>query len=352
MDSSSLSQFLENTHLNGAEAKRRRLTLYFISYIGGTIMAVLAVKNLARGDDILAFWLGFFSFSVFANAGLSHIFKNNNIFYYIAGLIVVIMVAVITFTGGYHNTGLHFVYPLILIQIIIVRFRAAMFYVTGTVGVVALIVYHQESIPANYRAEDVSRFLIALGCFITVAFISEYFWHKSRKEMLTDNLEKRRQANSDPLTKVPNRRFLESVYFERAMKNPADYFPLSVVVVDIDYFKKINDNYGHDVGDRVLINVATLMKNAIRATDVVSRTGGEEFLILYPKTTLSMAVKLAEKIRLEIESSPFIEGDIHHPITASFGVATALTDANINATVKLADEHLYEAKGAGRNRVM
>ena len=65
-----------------------------------------------------------------------------------------------------------------------------------------------------------------------------------------------------------------------------------------------------------------------------------------------MAVKLAEKIRVEIESSPFEEGEIYHPITASFGVATALTDVNINAAVKLADEHLYEAKGAGRNRVI
>jgi diguanylate cyclase (GGDEF)-like protein len=352
MDSTSLREFLENTHLNNAEAKRRRLTLYFISYIGGFIMAALAVQNLARGDHYLAFWLGFFSFSVFVNAALSHIFKNSNIFYYIAGFVVAVMVAVLTITGGYNNTGLHFVYPIILIQIIIVRFRAAIFYVTGTVVVLAFIVYNQESIPANYRGEDVSRFLIALGCFIVVAFISEYFWHKSRKEMMTDNLEKLRQANSDPLTKVPNRRFLESVYFERAIKNPADYFPLSVVVVDIDYFKKINDNYGHDVGDRVLIKLATLMKKAIRSTDVVSRTGGEEFLILYPKTSLSVAVKLAEKIRVEIEKSPFIEGNIHHPITASFGVATALTDININDAIKLADEHLYEAKGAGRNRVM
>jgi diguanylate cyclase (GGDEF)-like protein len=65
-----------------------------------------------------------------------------------------------------------------------------------------------------------------------------------------------------------------------------------------------------------------------------------------------VAVKLAEKIRVEIEKSPFIEGNIHHPITASFGVATALTDININDAIKLADEHLYEAKGAGRNRVM
>lgn len=80
MDSASLREFLENTHLNNAEAKRRRLTLYFISYIGGFIMAALAVQNLARGDHYLAFWLGFFSFSVFANAALSHIFKNSNIF--------------------------------------------------------------------------------------------------------------------------------------------------------------------------------------------------------------------------------------------------------------------------------
>ncbi|MDO6566582.1 GGDEF domain-containing protein [Alteromonas sp. 1_MG-2023] len=352
MDTSSFRQFLENTDLNGAEAKRRRLTLYFISYIGGTIMAVLTVQNIARGDHFLAFWLGLFSLLVFANAVLSHVFKNNSVFYYLAGGIVVIMIAVITFTGGYHNTGLHFVYPLIFIQIIVVRFRAAIAYVTVTVCVVSFIVYHQDSIPAIYRSEDVSRFLISLLCFIAVAFISEYFWHKSRKEMMTDNLEKLRQANSDPLTKVPNRRFLESVYFERAMQNPADYFPLSVVVVDIDYFKKINDNYGHDVGDRVLVKIATLMKNAIRSTDVVSRTGGEEFLILYPKTTLSVAMKLAEKIRVEIEKSPFEEGEIYHPITASFGVATALTDTNINASIKLADEHLYEAKGAGRNRVM
>lgn len=170
--------------------------------------------------------------------------------------------------------------------------------------------------------------------------------------MMSDNLEKMRQAHTDPLTKIPNRRFLESVYFERAINNPVDYFPLSAVVVDVDFFKKINDTYGHDVGDKVLIHLAQIMRSAIRSTDLVSRTGGEEFLIIYPATPLSVAVKLAEKIRIEIESTPFEDGDIRHPLTSSFGVATALADVNVEAAIKLADDNLYEAKRTGRNCVV
>ena len=170
--------------------------------------------------------------------------------------------------------------------------------------------------------------------------------------MLKENLERMRQANTDPLTKLPNRRFLEAVFFEKAMQDPAAYFPLSAVVVDIDHFKKINDTYGHDVGDSVLIHITTVMKEAVRSSDVVARTGGEEFLVLFPHATLSQAVKLAEKMRQHIESKPFIEGDINHPLTASFGVATALTDNNLHACLKLADDNLYKAKNSGRNKVV
>ncbi|WP_232363155.1 GGDEF domain-containing protein [Alteromonas naphthalenivorans] len=347
-----MRQFLKSNHQNDAEIKRRRLTLYFISYVGGTIMAVLAIQNVFRGDHLLAFFLGLFSVSVYGNAVLSHLYNKNDIFYYLAGALVIVMISTITITGGYHNTGLYFVFPLICIQIIVVQFRAAIVYVSVTMLLVFLIVSNQDVIPASYRPEDVSRFLISLSCFIAVFFIGEYFWHQSRKEMMSDNLEKMRQAHTDPLTKIPNRRFLESVYFERAINNPVDYFPLSAVVVDVDFFKKINDTYGHDVGDKVLIHLAQIMRSAIRSTDLVSRTGGEEFLIIYPATPLSVAVKLAEKIRIEIESTPFEDGDIRHPLTSSFGVATALADVNVEAAIKLADDNLYEAKRTGRNCVV
>ena len=183
-------------------------------------------------------------------------------------------------------------------------------------------------------------------------FIGEFFWNQSRKEMYRDTLENMRQANTDPLTKLPNRRFLEAVYFARATEDPADYFPLSVVILDIDHFKVINDTYGHDVGDDVLVYITKLMKASVRATDIVARTGGEEFLIIFPSVNLSDAVKLAEKMRVHIENNPYKSAEIEHRITASLGVQTALTDAQIEEAIKQADINLYEAKRTGRNKVV
>jgi diguanylate cyclase (GGDEF)-like protein len=352
MEHSSVRQLLRGSQQNEAETKRRRLTLYFISYVGGIIMAVMAWINLQGGDTLLVGSLAGSAAVIFANVILSHIFPRYDIFYYVAGLIVGFTINALVYTGGLNNTGLYFIFPLLFIQIIVVRYKPAIFYVALTLGLAILMLFHQDKIAATYPPEHVSRFLIATFCFVCVAFIGEHFWHQSRREMLQENFERMRQANTDPLTKLPNRRFLEAVFFERAMEDPSSYFPLSTVAVDIDHFKRVNDKFGHDVGDEVLIHFCDLMRQTVRNTDVVARTGGEEFLVLFPHASLSQAVKLAEKMRRHIEDNPFIKGDINHAITASFGVATALTDSNIHATLKLADDNLYTAKNSGRNRVV
>lgn len=352
MEHSSVRQLLRGSQQNEAETKRRRLTLYFISYVGGIIMAVMAWINLQGGDTLLVGSLAGSAAVIFANVILSHVFPRYDIFYYVAGLIVGFTINALVYTGGLNNTGLYFIFPLLFIQIIVVRYKPAIFYVALTLGLAILMLFHQDKIAATYPPEHVSRFLIATFCFVCVAFIGEHFWHQSRREMLQENFERMRQANTDPLTKLPNRRFLEAVFFERAMEDPSSYFPLSTVAVDIDHFKRVNDKFGHDVGDEVLIHFCDLMRQTVRNTDVVARTGGEEFLVLFPHASLSQAVKLAEKMRRHIEDNPFIKGDINHAITASFGVATALTDSNIHATLKLADDNLYTAKNSGRNRVV
>lgn len=356
MEHSFLRTLLKGAHKDEAEKKRRRLTLYFISYVGGTIMAIMAGINVGGDIPYLVTALVVSAAVIFLNVIASHIFPLANFSYYVAGLIVAFTINALVFTGGYNNTGLYFIYPLTFIQIIVVSFRPAMLYVAATMMIAVFMLFNQDFIFAKYAEEDVSRFLISMVCFICVAFIAENFWHQSRKEMLEENLERMRQANSDPLTKLPNRRFLESVYFEKVTKDPASYFPLSTVVVDIDHFKVINDSYGHDVGDEVLIHLSEIMKSAVRTTDIVARTGGEEFLVIFPKATLTQALKLAEIIRGKVEANPFdkanIERPIHHKITASFGVATALTDGNINATLKQADDNLYQAKNSGRNKVV
>ncbi|HAG28796.1 MAG TPA: GGDEF domain-containing protein, partial [Alteromonas macleodii] len=279
MDSSSLRQLLRSAQQDEAEAKRRRLTLYFISYVGGTIMAFMAWINMGTNNPLLVGTLAGSAAFVYANVALSHMFPRVDVFYYLAGLVVAFTINGLVYTGGLNNTGLYFIFPLLFIQIVVVRFKPAMVYVAVTMGIAIFMLYNQEKIVAEYPAEHVSRFLIATFCFICVAFIGENFWHQSRKEMLRENLERMRQANTDPLTKLPNRRFLEAVFFERAMQDPGAHFPLSAVVVDIDHFKTINDTYGHDIGDEVLIHITRLMKEAVRTTDVVARTGGEEFLV-------------------------------------------------------------------------
>ena len=352
MDNASLRQLLRGAQQDQAEAKRRRLTLYFISYVGGTIMAFMAWLNMGTNNPLLVGTLAGSAAYVYANVALSHMFPRADVFYYLAGLVVMFTINALVYTGGLNNTGLYFIFPLLFTQIVVVRFKPAMVYVALTMGIAIFMLYNQDIIVAKYHDEHVSRFLIATFCFICLAFIGENFWHKSRKEMLRENFERMRQANTDPLTKLPNRRFLEAVFFEKAMQDPGAYFPLSAVVVDIDYFKKINDTYGHDIGDEVLIHLSRLMKESVRTTDVVARTGGEEFLVLFPHASLSQAVKLAEKMRKTIEANPFVEGDINHPITASFGVATALTDSNLHTCLKQADDNLYKAKNGGRNRVV
>ena len=352
MEHSFLRNLLRSAHKDEAEAKRRRLTLYFISYVGGTLMAIMAGINVGGDNPYLVTSLAVSAGVIYLNLIASHIFPHSDVSYYVAGLIVLFTFNALIYTGGYNNTGLYFLYPLIFIQIIVVSFRPALLYVAATMVFAVFMLFNQDLIYAQYAEEDVSRFLISMGCFICVAFIAENFWHQSRKEMLEENLERMRQANTDPLTKLPNRRFLEAVYFEKVSKDPASYFPLSTVVVDIDHFKVINDSYGHDVGDEVLRHFTEIMKSAVRTTDIVARTGGEEFLVIFPKATLTQALKLAEIIRAKVEGNPFDKGDIHHKITASFGVATALTDGNINGTIKQADDNLYQAKNSGRNKVV
>jgi diguanylate cyclase (GGDEF)-like protein len=128
---------------------------------------------------------------------------------------------------------------------------------------------------------------------------------------------------------------------------------LSVLLLDIDHFKKINDTYGHAVGDEALIVVAQILLDMSRTEDTVARIGGEEFALLLPDTNRLGTAVLAERIRSAIEREQFITGDKIVPITASIGIATFGVDPadSIDQLLGVADNRLYLAKNAGRNRI-
>ncbi|WP_321268523.1 diguanylate cyclase [Alcaligenes faecalis] len=153
------------------------------------------------------------------------------------------------------------------------------------------------------------------------------------------------ERNTDPLTSLTNRRGMNAMLQQWRDTDT----PFSVLAVDIDHFKRVNDTYGHDVGDLVLCFLANTMRACTRDTDLVCRVGGEEFSIFLPEQDIDQAVQLAERLRILISKTNSPTGS---PITISIGVANWPIHAREHSTVlKLADEALYTAKRNGRNRV-
>lgn len=170
-------------------------------------------------------------------------------------------------------------------------------------------------------------------------------------ELQAANRELERQATTDPLTNLLNRRGFEARATQVLALAKRHQRPVSVLSLDIDFFKRINDSYGHDVGDTVLQTLAHTLAERARQSDLVARFGGEEFLLLLPDTDLQGAQAMAEALRQSVANMPM--GTAGH-ITISIGVSSWRPDApqdGLNETIKRSDEALYQAKQSGRNRV-
>jgi diguanylate cyclase (GGDEF)-like protein/PAS domain S-box-containing protein len=193
--------------------------------------------------------------------------------------------------------------------------------------------------------------------FGTLENITERKAAQEKQEQLIQellDLKKKLEVSvrTDPLTDLPNRRGLaekleyEKIRYDRSQK------PFTLIIGDIDHFKNINDTFGHDAGDHILTSIARILKESSRKQDVVSRWGGEEFIILLPETNLENGAILAEKLRLKIENESFTHDGKPIPVTISFGLSVYNKKGlKIDEVVKQADQCLYEAKNGGRNRV-
>jgi diguanylate cyclase (GGDEF)-like protein len=172
-------------------------------------------------------------------------------------------------------------------------------------------------------------------------------------ELQEKNLQLERLSVTDPLTGLPNRRFAEWFLSREIERTRRHGNPLSAFLADLDHFKRVNDTYGHLVGDAALRHVGALLGQHVRKTDVCARWGGEEFLIALAQVPLEGALALAERQRAAIEASPLTLADGRHvEVTISIGVAGAVhSDRSPDDLVAAADRALYEAKAAGRNRV-
>jgi diguanylate cyclase (GGDEF)-like protein len=174
---------------------------------------------------------------------------------------------------------------------------------------------------------------------------------KLQDEVQQRNAELDRMSRTDALTNLYNRRHLDEELVRRYSDSRRHHDPICVLLLDIDHFKNINDTYGHPAGDLVLRAFADRLRAELRAGDVAGRWGGEEFLIMLPRTDLKGAIEVAERIRYATAADPLAAAGQDISITVSGGCALGPGDS-AEALVQLADSCLYEAKVAGRNQIV
>jgi diguanylate cyclase (GGDEF)-like protein len=191
--------------------------------------------------------------------------------------------------------------------------------------------------------ESSLEFVLDISDFISMSVSNAILYEQTKQLAVTDGL-----------TGISNRPNMEQALqneFERSMRYGA---PLSVVLLDVDHFKGVNDTYGHQKGDEILVAIASLLKKVCRTNDIAARYGGEEFLMILPQSNAQGAFKIAERVREEMMKMNFTGNESNFSVTTSCGVAELDRDfiKNTDQLVAIADHALYEAKNSGRNKTI
>ena len=221
-----------------------------------------------------------------------------------------------------------------------------------------LFYYAKSSTPVHIMEAwklDFTTIFTAFSAFLIFAAVALYYQNSVNKveaNLIEANRRLEGQARTDPLTALHNRRVIEERIGEERDQPPVQGRVFSIIMSDIDHFKVLNDTYGHQIGDLVLVTLSKILKHATRAGDVVARWGGEEFLILLPDTGAREACEVAERMRIAVAQTPIFIDDADIRITMTFGVAECSFETGINECIKLADKALYRGKSAGRNTVV
>jgi len=218
------------------------------------------------------------------------------------------------------------------------------------------------SFSSSEKKSTVSQMLkLGANDYINKPFLNEEFITRLNSQLDQSRLylenkrlitELEAMSTTDFLTKLYNRNYFYSVVTHMQAQAKRGGYTLGLIMLDIDYFKHVNDTYGHEAGDKALQQVSTIIYENARESDVACRWGGEEFLILVPKSSLTALVDYAERLRKLIEANPIIidAGILEFSITASLGVAIG-KEENIEILIAKADECLYKIKESGRNAV-
>ena len=250
-------------------------------------------------------------------------------------------------SGGTGDSGHLWVFILPSLVYLVLGLRAGTIFICVLLAVIAYLLFLADDnlLQTSYDSVFARRYFAAFICVTLTALVHEFTREDRRQELLALSEKLSLLSQTDDLTGLANRRAItgmiqhEIVRFERKKR------PFCLLIADIDHFKNVNDLHGHECGDQVLIALAATLDRNTKKQDIVSRWGGEEFIILLPETTSEQGRTSAERLRQAIELLEVVYGDEMIRVTISIGLT------EYSQILKSADTLLYQAKNSGRNRV-
>lgn len=268
----------------------------------------------------------------------------------------VVNATVATYVLGWQSSFYFYIFaviPLIFINAKIRQTYKVVLAILLGLLVLSLFLQTPQQPPQGQMAIYLTVMNIAL-VIINLAYVGHAFENSAEDaeaELLRANRRLMNLAATDPVTNLTNRRNMMTRIEQEKEKIDRGGKPFTLIMVDIDNFKHVNDEYGHDGGDFVLIALAEMISVSIRKQDQVARWGGDEFLVMLPETELEGGRVVAEKIRQRVLRTPFVYHEKDIPVTLTFGVGLCDANIGIGSCIRKADQALYFGKQAGKNRV-
>jgi len=286
--------------------------------------------------------------------------NQNRILFTLGGFITMVYAIIATINFGWSSGFYLLVLTVLPITFLNIPPRRIIAILMGLVlggAVVTMYITSLIYLPTFQLAREPATaifFTNLLCCIVSLAVIGYYFEKgaaATEASLVLVNKRLNNLASTDPVTNLANRRTMLSRITQEKIRLERTGEVFSLIMIDIDNFKVVNDEYGHDAGDFVLISLAAIINFIIRKQDHVARWGGDEFLVFLPETTMNGARVVAEKIRSRILTTPFIYREMDIPVTVTLGVSEGDVDAGIGNCIRKADIALYSGKQAGKNRV-
>jgi diguanylate cyclase (GGDEF)-like protein len=317
---------------------------YYLTLIGSAFVGVFGIVSLVNHNSIsvvlfLVVACGFTNLLLLKT-------KYRNFTRFFLAFIVGLLALVLILTGGQGATGHLWTYPLLTLAFAVLSLREGLFFGFMYLLLVSILFLYSSHITfaVQYDALVIRRYLLSVLALCAMVLFLVRAQEKASNQL-------KAQTVTDSLTGLFNRAVLNKKHIGdiQALNEHKDSY---LLLIDVDYFKKINDNFGHNVGDEVLILLASILRSHIRSSDLAIRWGGEEFLLILKTCPENIALSTAEDIRKAFQSNETLLKMLGSKPTLSIGIAKAEASVSFSEAINTADKKLYKAKHEGRNRVV